>query len=232
MAAQAWLRIAPPHRTAGRRHGACLRGRLSPTKEDLLKTRALAAGLAAALSLPAAAPQSIAAASPHHVRDAHSPARSHAHRIQHLRRRVQRTRALAVHMAYRAALAPPGDRHRRPERHVRSSARLRRMVHAWRRRYHGYHHAYRRRLPVIAGLMCVHRYEGSMTAVNAAGPYYGGWQMNASFERRYGRRMLRRYGGRHADAWRPRDQLRVAFRGHSVEGWWPWPRSAAICGLL
>lgn len=76
--------------------------------------------------------------------------------------------------------------------------------------------------------LCVHRYEGAWNDPN--GPYYGGMQMNISFQRAYGGDILRRFGT--ADHWHPRTQLIVAHRGWKVRGWRPWLNTARRCGLL
>jgi hypothetical protein len=80
--------------------------------------------------------------------------------------------------------------------------------------------------------MCVHHYEGSWTAYNPAGPYFGGFQMNSGFMTRWGSDMLRKYGGRDARSWSPADQLHVAWRAEQSIGWGPWPNTARACGLL
>lgn len=80
----------------------------------------------------------------------------------------------------------------------------------------------------VSGALCIHRHEGSWTDPDA--PYYGGMQMDISFMRAYGRRLLRRKGT--ADHWTPHEQLHVAYRGYRARGWWPWPNTARMCGLL
>lgn len=80
-------------------------------------------------------------------------------------------------------------------------------------------------------LRCIHRLEGSWTAYNPAG-YYGGFQMDWSFMRTWGPDKLKKYGGRDARAWDPRDQMAVASRAVSQIGYGPWPNTARACGLL
>jgi hypothetical protein len=76
---------------------------------------------------------------------------------------------------------------------------------------------------------CIHRYEASWT--DAAAPYYGGLQMDLGFQRTYGRSLLVRKGT--ADRWTPLEQMWVAERALRVgRGFWPWPNSARLCGLL
>ena len=81
-------------------------------------------------------------------------------------------------------------------------------------------------------LRCIHSYEGSWSAYNSAGPYYGGFQMNAGFMQRWGADKLHKYGGRDARYWSPRDQMAVASRAVAHIGYWSWPNTAAMCGLV
>ena len=77
--------------------------------------------------------------------------------------------------------------------------------------------------------MCIHRYEGSWTDPNA--PYYGGLQMDMSFQRAYGWNLLQRKGT--ADNWSPLEQMWVAERAYrSGRGYYPWPNTARTCGLI
>jgi hypothetical protein len=77
---------------------------------------------------------------------------------------------------------------------------------------------------------CIHRYEGSWTA-NTGNGYYGGLQMDVSFQARYGPEYLRRWGT--ADRWPAWAQVVAASRAYrSGRGFWPWPNTARACGLL
>ncbi len=77
--------------------------------------------------------------------------------------------------------------------------------------------------------LCIHRYEGSWTDPNA--PYYGGLQMDISFQRAYGDGLLDAHGT--ADHWSPLQQMWVAERAHAAgRGFYPWPNTARFCGLL
>jgi hypothetical protein len=83
--------------------------------------------------------------------------------------------------------------------------------------------------PRRAAWMCIHRYEGPWNDPNP--PYYGGLQMDLSFQRTYGRHLLRRKGT--ADKWTPLEQIWVAERAYrSGRGFYPWPNTARYCGLL
>jgi hypothetical protein len=77
---------------------------------------------------------------------------------------------------------------------------------------------------------CIHHYEGSWTAATGNG-YYGGLQMDISFQRTYAPQLFRKKGT--ADRWTPLEQMWVAERAHrSGRGFYPWPNTARYCGLL
>lgn len=85
------------------------------------------------------------------------------------------------------------------------------------------------RPPHKAGWLCIQRHEGAWDDPNA--PYYGGLQMDLSFQRTYGGHLLRRKGT--ADNWTPLEQMWVAERAHrSGRGFYPWPNTARYCGLI
>jgi hypothetical protein len=76
---------------------------------------------------------------------------------------------------------------------------------------------------------CIHRYEGAWT--DAGGPYYGGLQMDLGFQRHYGGYLLATKGT--ADRWTPLEQMWVAARAYrSGRGFYPWPSTARVCGLI
>ena len=80
-----------------------------------------------------------------------------------------------------------------------------------------------------SAFMCIHRYEGAWNDPN--GPYYGGLQMDMSFQQTYGAEFLRAYGT--ADHWPPAVQITVAMRAYlSGRGFNPWPTTARDCGLI
>ncbi len=97
----------------------------------------------------------------------------------------------------------------------------------WRRRAE----AARRRAqrpPHLKAWLCIHRYEAAWT--DAGAPYYGGLQMNLSFQQHYGRRLLQQKGT--ADHWTPLEQMWTAEKALRSRGFWPWPNTARYCGLL
>ena len=84
------------------------------------------------------------------------------------------------------------------------------------------------RPPHYDAWLCIHRGEGSWTDPNA--PYYGGLQMDYSFQRAYGADLLARKGT--ADHWTPLEQMWVAEKAWRTRGFGPWPQTARACGLL
>lgn len=84
--------------------------------------------------------------------------------------------------------------------------------------------------PLYRAFMCIHGGEGSWTA-NTGNGYYGGLQMDYSFQQSYGPEYLAKYGT--ANNWPPTIQLLVAFRAYySGRGFYPWPNTARACGLI
>ena len=76
--------------------------------------------------------------------------------------------------------------------------------------------------------LCIHQYEGSWRDPGA--PYYGGLQMDISFQRAYGGWLLHTKGT--ADHWTPLEQIWTAVRAYRVRGFYPWPNTARYCGLI
>jgi hypothetical protein len=74
---------------------------------------------------------------------------------------------------------------------------------------------------------CIHHYEGSWSDPNA--PYWGGLQMDYSFQSAYGGWLLRHKGT--ANNWPPLAQIWVAVRAWRVRGFAPWPNTARACGV-
>ncbi|HEV7640610.1 MAG TPA: hypothetical protein VGO39_07085 [Gaiellaceae bacterium] len=78
--------------------------------------------------------------------------------------------------------------------------------------------------------LCIHHYEGAWSA-NTGNGYYGGLQMDLSFQASYGADFLRRWGT--AEAWPVWAQLQAAARAYqSGRGFSPWPNTARACGLV
>jgi hypothetical protein len=88
--------------------------------------------------------------------------------------------------------------------------------------------------PIPAALntafQCIHRYEGAWDA-NTGNGYYGGLQMDRRFQLRYGPEFVDRWGT--ADHWPAWAQLLAATRAYrSGRGFYPWPNTARVCGLI
>ena len=89
-----------------------------------------------------------------------------------------------------------------------------------------------RRPPVIPHLRewtCIHSHEAPTWRI-ADAPYYGGLQMDLSFQRAYGAVYLRTEGT--ANNWSPAQQMLAAERAWRARGFTPWPNTARMCGLL
>ena len=82
--------------------------------------------------------------------------------------------------------------------------------------------------------LCIHRYERHPLqgwATRTGNGYYGGLQMDISFQRTYGSEILRRKGT--ANNWSALEQMWVAERAYrSGRGFYPWPNTARSCGLI
>jgi hypothetical protein len=83
--------------------------------------------------------------------------------------------------------------------------------------------------PYRSAWLCIHRYEASWR--DGGAPYYGGLQMDISFQAHYAPALLRRKGT--ADHWTPLEQIWAAERARrSGLGFTPWPSTARLCGVL
>jgi hypothetical protein len=141
------------------------------------------------------------------------------HKIHHQVRTLHR---------YQAALGTCCRRyHHRAER-TRSLAFRRWLLDFW--RGHADHARGRwHASPVRANLMCIHSGEGPWDDPGA--PYWGGLQMDRSFQATYGPEFYR-HGRVTADHWTPLQQLTAGARAVRVRGYTPWPNTGAACGLL
>jgi hypothetical protein len=107
-----------------------------------------------------------------------------------------------------------------------SLARLRQLERRWRHRAHrAWWQA--KHPPEFRNWLCIHRYEGSWA--DSGSPYWGGLQMDLSFQQTYGGWLLRHQGT--ADHWSPLEQIWVAVRASHSRGFSPWPNTARDCGL-
>jgi hypothetical protein len=109
-----------------------------------------------------------------------------------------------------------------------SPERLVRLRDAWKRRAN-LARKQAQRPPNLEAWLCIHQYEGSWSDPGA--PYYGGLQMDLSFQEAYGASLLQRKGT--ADSWTPLEQMWVAEKAlQAGRGFYPWPNAARLCGLI
>jgi hypothetical protein len=109
---------------------------------------------------------------------------------------------------------------------TRSLPQLHQLVRRWRQRAHrAWWQA--KHPPYLQAWMCIHHYEGSWA--DSASPYWGGLQMDLSFQQTYGGWLLRHKGT--ADHWSPLEQIWVAVRASHSRGFSPWPNTARDCGV-
>lgn len=111
-----------------------------------------------------------------------------------------------------------------------SNAKYRRWIlKLWQKRA-AYARLKARRVPHKAQWLCIHRGEGAWSSHTGNG-YYGGLQMDISFQRSYGGYLLRNKGT--ANHWSPYEQMWVAERAYrSGRGFYPWPNTARACSLI
>jgi hypothetical protein len=142
----------------------------------------------------------------------------------HWRRHIRRYRADTRHWLTVMRGRPPAGVSRSLAAH--SLGQLHRIERRWQ---HRAHRAWQRAThpPALRGWLCIHRYEGSW--VDSGGPYWGGLQMDLSFQRSYGGWLLSHKGT--ADHWSPLEQIWVAVRASQSRGFSPWPNTARDCGL-
>jgi hypothetical protein len=87
--------------------------------------------------------------------------------------------------------------------------------------------------PHLADWLCIFSHEngGYGWSANTGNGYYGGLQMDLQFQRTYAPGLLRKKGT--ANHWTPLEQIWVAELARtSGRGFYPWPNTAAMCGLI
>lgn len=156
---------------------------------------------------------------------------STASRIAHEKKRYYHSNGYIKaigHVAYKTIYSPnPTIRHKWQHR-LRYLIRIRRNSYA--KLY-----ALKHPIPVFndwldSAFDCIHKYEGAWDA-NTGNGYYGGLQMDTDFQSHYGRDFVKRWGT--ADNWPEWAQKLAARRAYkSGRGFYPWPNTARICGLI
>ena len=106
-------------------------------------------------------------------------------------------------------------------------ADLAQTVKTWQWRARAAHRA-AQHPPHMRDWMCIHHFEGAWNDVG--GPYWGGLQMSLGFQATYGGWLLREKGT--ADHWTPLEQIWTAEKALRSRGFWPWPNTARMCGLI
>lgn len=88
-----------------------------------------------------------------------------------------------------------------------------------------------RSLPHAEAFACIARHEsGGRWDISTGNGYYGGLQMDRSFQQAYAPGLYARKGT--ADNWTREEQIRAAGRAVASRGFTPWPTTARMCGLL
>jgi hypothetical protein len=106
---------------------------------------------------------------------------------------------------------------------------LQRAARLWRRRAVSVKRRFLAGPPHASAWRCIHSYEGSWR--DGGAPYYGGLQMDISFQVTYAPLLVRLKGT--ADNWTPLEQMWVAEKAYrSGRGFYPWPNTARYCGLI
>lgn len=137
---------------------------------------------------------------------------------------ASRAQAATTHWLTVVRGAPPRQSIALPRKLSAQAAQ--RIARVWHRRaitaWHVAHHP-----PRLQAWNCIHRYEGSWSDPNA--PYWGGLQMDYSFQNAYGHWLLQHRGT--ANHWTRLQQIWAGVRAWRVRGFSPWPNTARVCGV-
>jgi hypothetical protein len=145
------------------------------------------------------------------------------------RRHIRRYRANTRHWLTVINGQPPTNISRSLSARSLSAGSLRRLLRLERRWRHVAHRTSWRAKhpPYLSAWLCIHQYEGSWA--DPGSPYWGGLQMDLSFQQTYGGWLLRHKGT--ADHWSALEQIWVAVRASRSRGFSPWPNTARDCGV-
>lgn len=80
--------------------------------------------------------------------------------------------------------------------------------------------------------LCIYSHEngGYGWTAHTGNGYYGGLQMDREFQQTYGASLYASKGT--ADRWTSLEQMWVAERAWRTRGFYPWPTTARMCGLI
>lgn len=88
-----------------------------------------------------------------------------------------------------------------------------------------------RDLPRFGSWVCIHDHEGAWN--DRGDPFWGGLQMDQTFQRTYGPDLIRHYSADGsaglADEWTEAEQIIVAERAYATRGFGPWPNTRRPC---
>jgi hypothetical protein len=155
-----------------------------------------------------------------------APPAVHRARVNALRRQIRSHRATTWH--WQRVMGKRRTPTSRGERGTTSVAKLTWMRDLWRSRATMVRTS-AGRVPNRGAWLCIHRYEGRWNDPHS--PYYGGLQMDIGFQRAYGGYLLGKKGT--ANRWKPLEQMWTAEKARrSGRGFYPWPNTARLCGLL
>lgn len=140
---------------------------------------------------------------------------------QELQRAYQETRTAHVSIGLdapaRPALAP--------------APLMRHQLRGWRQRARAAKARVASAIPHRDEWLCIAEHESHRNwSISTGNGYYGGLQMDRSFQRAYAPHLYRTKGT--ADRWTAEEQMLAAERAHRSRGFTPWPNTARMCGLL
>ncbi|WP_281426265.1 transglycosylase family protein [Miltoncostaea oceani] len=139
-------------------------------------------------------------------------------------------RAYAQVKAHRSALGQPVPAWPR----LSGVANRRAQLEGWRSRARLAAAAVDQAIPHRAQWICINSHEAGPEhggwAANTGNGYYGGLQMDRSFQQTYAPQLYRVKGT--ADNWTREEQMRTAEKAWATRGFSPWPNTARMCGLL
>lgn len=147
-------------------------------------------------------------------------------KVRKIRKQIRQARAKTWH--WQRVTGKSRTKGKPMGRNTTSVSRLENIRASWRTRARAAHMR-ARNVPNRSAWLCIKRHEGAWTDPNP--PYWGGLQMDMSFQRTYGSYLLRKKGT--ANRWKPIEQMWTAETARrSGRGFHPWPNTARYCGLI